>query len=209
MAVLDLGVGGGRTTLNLAPRCAEYVGIEYSAALLEACRRRVDEHDWSHVSLELGDARDLSRFPDDRFDFTFFSWNGIDVVGSNEDRRRSLREMLRVTKPGGWASFSGHNLQWLPVVTAPKRHPKRMAKAVVLRFLNRKVRDEDPWAIVADERHGFRWEYHFYIRPAAQLAELRELGFRDPVVLDAAGAEVPESVLRRLTEHWVYYVCRT
>ncbi len=184
MAVLDLGIGGGRTTLHLAPRCSEYVGIEYSAALLAACRSRIAEHDWSHVSLELGDVRDLSRFADDRFDFTFFSWNGIDVVGSHEDRRTSLREMLRVTKPGGWVSFSAHNLQWLPRVMAPKRHPKRLAKAIVLRYLNRKVRDEDPWAIVADERRGFRWEYHFYIRPAAQVEELRELGYRDPVVFE-------------------------
>ena len=207
MSVLDLGIGGGRTTIHLAPRCAEYVGIEYSEPLLEACRRRIAKLGLSHVSLEQGDARDLSRFPDGRFDVTFFSYNGIDVVESRDDRRRSLREMLRVTKPGGCVCFSAHNLQWLPVITAWERSPKRLAQALVLRFLNRKVRVEDGWGFLADDRHGLRWEYHFYIRPATQLAELRELGYVDPLVFDPNGP-VPENELERLDEQWVYYLSR-
>jgi hypothetical protein len=70
----------------------------------------------------------------------------------------------------------------------------------VLGLLNRKVRAGDPWAIVADERHGLRWERNFYVRPGAQVAELRELGFRDPLVYDSKGKIVPDDELARLTQ---------
>jgi len=38
--VLDLGVGGGRTTPYLANRASRYVGIDYSAAMIKACRTK-------------------------------------------------------------------------------------------------------------------------------------------------------------------------
>jgi ubiquinone/menaquinone biosynthesis C-methylase UbiE len=45
----------------------------------------------------VGDARDLSQFEDESFDFVLFSYNGIDVI-SHPDRLRTSREIYRVLK---------------------------------------------------------------------------------------------------------------
>ena len=38
MKMLDLGVGAGRTTNYFAPLVAEYIGVDYSAEMIAACR---------------------------------------------------------------------------------------------------------------------------------------------------------------------------
>ena len=40
-AILDLGVGGGRTTSYLANRASRYVGVDYAPAMVKACRGEV------------------------------------------------------------------------------------------------------------------------------------------------------------------------
>ena len=40
MDMLDIGVGAGRTTVSFAPLVRRYVGVDYSRAMVEACRRR-------------------------------------------------------------------------------------------------------------------------------------------------------------------------
>ena len=37
--MLDIGIGGGRTTHFFAPRVKEYVGIDYSQDMVAECRR--------------------------------------------------------------------------------------------------------------------------------------------------------------------------
>src|ERR1041385_7806991 len=43
MRMLDIGVGAGRTTFHFAPRVKEYIGIDYSQKMIEACKRRFPE----------------------------------------------------------------------------------------------------------------------------------------------------------------------
>jgi ubiquinone/menaquinone biosynthesis C-methylase UbiE len=74
--VLDLGVGAGRTTAWLAPNSASYVGLDYSRTMVTLCKARHPGR-----TILWGDARDLSAFEDARFDFVFFSYNGIDAAG--------------------------------------------------------------------------------------------------------------------------------
>jgi len=38
--VLDIGVGGGRTTKYLQNKVGKYIGIDYSKKMIEACRNR-------------------------------------------------------------------------------------------------------------------------------------------------------------------------
>src|SRR5690348_11560180 len=73
---LDLGVGAGRTTAFLSDLAASYVGLDFSTAMVAACRQR-----YPRVDFRLGDARDLSGFCEDHFDLVLFSFNGIDYVG--------------------------------------------------------------------------------------------------------------------------------
>jgi len=104
MSVLDLGVGGGRTTVYLAKVASRYLGIDYSAAMIGACRKKFPDLDF-----RLADASDLSAFEDESFDAVVFSFNGLDSVVLKDKRSRCLHECWRVLRPAGVFIFSSHN----------------------------------------------------------------------------------------------------
>jgi ubiquinone/menaquinone biosynthesis C-methylase UbiE len=104
MAVLDLGVGGGRTTPYLSRVASRYVGVDYSEAMIRACRSKFPDLDFV-----LADASDLSMFDDASFDAVVFSFNGLDCVVPDEKRSRCIHECWRVLRPAGVFVFSSHN----------------------------------------------------------------------------------------------------
>jgi SAM-dependent methyltransferase len=101
--LLDIGIGAGRTIPMMLKLSSDYIGIDYTAKLLGRAQSRYPGADLRHM-----DARDMSGLPSNHFALTSFSCNGIDCV-DYEDRERILREMLRVTRPGGLVLFSSHN----------------------------------------------------------------------------------------------------
>lgn len=107
-AILDMGVGGGRTTAFLASRASRYVGADYSRAMVDACARRFPNQEFQHC-----DATDLSRFEDGTFDVMVFSFNGIDHLPDDAARARCLREAARVLRGNGLFLFSSHNARQL------------------------------------------------------------------------------------------------
>jgi|ERR1700722_2068675 SAM-dependent methyltransferase len=103
-SILDLGVGGGRTTAYLARRATCYVGLDYSAAMIKACQAK-----FPNLEFRVADAADLSEFEDGSFDAVVFAFNGIDFVLPAAARRACLGHIHRVLKPGGVLIFSSHN----------------------------------------------------------------------------------------------------
>ena len=103
-AVLDLGVGGGRTTPYLSAIASRYVGLDYSEVMIRACRNK-----FPALEFNVADASDLSQFPDASFDSVVFSYNGLDCLMPYENRFKCLRECHRILKPGGVYIFSSHN----------------------------------------------------------------------------------------------------
>lgn len=97
LRVLDLGCGDGTTALPLARLGAEVVGIDIAKNLVDAGNRRALEAGLSKLTFEEGDASNLQGIGDHSFDLTIsifgamFASKPFDVV----------REMVRVTKPGG------------------------------------------------------------------------------------------------------------
>jgi ubiquinone/menaquinone biosynthesis C-methylase UbiE len=104
MAVLDLGVGGGRTTAYLSSRASRYVGLDFAEEMISLCKNRFKD-----LEFVVGDAGDLSRFEDGSFDAVIFAFNGIDYVVPDQNRERCLQECNRVLKNGGVLIFSSHN----------------------------------------------------------------------------------------------------
>jgi ubiquinone/menaquinone biosynthesis C-methylase UbiE len=104
MAILDIGVGTGRTTEYLAKDSSRYVGIDYAPAMLEVCRNK-------HPQLEyfVDSATDLSRFQCGSFDVVVMCFNTLDDVIPDENRQRCLRECHRVLRDQGLLIFSSHN----------------------------------------------------------------------------------------------------
>ena len=102
--ILDIGVGGGRTTPALSALAGRYVGADFAAAMVDACRRRFPE-----IEFQVADAADLSAFGDGRFDVVVFSFNGVDCLPTDAARHRFLDEAHRVLRPGGRLILSRHN----------------------------------------------------------------------------------------------------
>jgi ubiquinone/menaquinone biosynthesis C-methylase UbiE len=216
--MLDLGVGGGRTTLHFARCVREYVGVDYSASMIRECQRRFAT-DSGRISFEVCDARSLGIFANESFDFILFSMNGIDY-GDQAGRLAILKEVRRVGKPGGWFCFSTHNLNYCAqlfelnkILSWNPKFAKRTAKGLALRFFyNWRVRVADlersPYAIINDGSHS-RQLLTYYIRPEEQLNQLSG-GFRDVRVFSsAAGSEIlGQDELRSIQDPWLYYLCR-
>ena len=120
-AILDLGVGGGRTTRYLANRASRYIGIDYAAAMVKVCQTKFPE-----LEFLVADAANLAALSDASFDVVVFAFNGIDYVLPEQSRRRCLSHIHRVLKAGGCLIFSSHNAR--AVLTIPRWNRQRLQK---------------------------------------------------------------------------------
>jgi ubiquinone/menaquinone biosynthesis C-methylase UbiE len=103
-AVLDLGVGGGRTTPYLSSVASRYLGIDYAPEMIRVCRRKYP--DLEFVEAEASDFRFLEPAS---FDVVVFAFNGLDYVIPDDKRSLCFKECRRVLKAGGVLLFSSHN----------------------------------------------------------------------------------------------------
>jgi len=101
--ILEVGVGTG-LSLPGYEKHLEVVGIDLSPEMLEKARERVAEKELDHVTgLHEMDASDL-KFPDSSFD-TVVAMFVMTVVPEPE---AVMRELARVTKPGGEVMLVNH-----------------------------------------------------------------------------------------------------
>ena len=214
--MLDIGIGAGRTTKHFHTRTAHYSGIDSSAEMIDACRKR-----FPHVAetiFDVCDARDMSCFDRDTFDFILFSFNGIDYV-SKDDRLRILKEIFRVGKPGAIFCFSSHNLQGFENAFKfsnqwslnPIAMYTNLVMCSILRFLNRPLNPSCikalSYAIVKDESHNFRLDT-YYSRPKDQVAQLEQYFNNIEVYSWKNDIElVTEADRAANTDMWLYYLC--
>jgi demethylmenaquinone methyltransferase/2-methoxy-6-polyprenyl-1,4-benzoquinol methylase len=89
--VLDLAAGTGTSSQPFADRGATVVPCDFSLGML-----RVGKHTKPHLPFTAGDGTQLP-FADDTFDAVTISFGLRNIV----DPDAGLREMLRVTRPGG------------------------------------------------------------------------------------------------------------
>ena len=103
-SVLDIGIGGGRTTGPLSEMFGGYVGVDYSEEMVEAAKSLFPSAD-----LRTMDARNLQFGR--RFDCVMFSFNGIDSV-AYADREVILQQIAGVLLAGGYFIYSTHNINY-------------------------------------------------------------------------------------------------
>jgi ubiquinone/menaquinone biosynthesis C-methylase UbiE len=215
--MLDIGVGGGRTSQHFAKIVADYTGIDYSAEMISACQKRFATTAQT-IRFDLCDARDLSRFPDNSFDFILFSFNGIDYI-SHRDRLQVLQEVQRVGKPGGYFCFSTHNLQNFerefclnhqlrinPIATYTN-----LVMFSLLRFFNRNLTLEQikqsAHALIKDESHNFQLRT-YYIRPHSQIEQLSPYFSQVKIFSWSSGLELTnDTEIANNLDSWLYYQC--
>lgn len=207
MDVLDIGVGGGRTTRFLAPRAGRYLGIDYSAAMVAACRAK-----FPRLEFVEADATDLSFLPDHSFDFAIFSFNGIDCIPTDDGRIACLKELRRVTRRHGHIVISSHNARVLGILpqfagASPTRKAWRLVRAVVLspRLALRSLRSSayrKGSGFIIDPVHG-GLRIHVST-PASIAADAKAAGLE---IVEIVGGHHPREV-REALNPWNTYVLR-
>lgn len=203
--VVDVGVGGGRTTQWLSSRAGRYLGIDYAQAMVDGCRAR-----FPGLTFQCSDATDLSSIADATFDVAIFSFNGIDYIPSNAGRVRCLSELRRVIKSDGVVIISSHNAKLLaqyPDLNGAglMRKSWRILRAVGRSpmFLLRAVRSRafyENCGYITDPVHG---GLHTHVSTPASIArDARDAGL---AIAETVGGYYPKRVSRYLT-NWYYYV---
>lgn len=206
--LLDIGIGGGRTTGHLLAISQDYTGIDYTPRCAEIVSAR-----FPAANICCADARDLSRFAEP-FDFVLFSFNGLDYI-EPEDRLRALSEIYRVLKPGGWFMFSSHNrdcrsfnkMPWQQAAPFTIGHLKNCLYTLAYwpRHLKMKKHEvfTDEYAIVNDTAHKFSL-LAYYISSSKQIRQLERLGFVETAAYDLEGNRIEHD--NRFP--WTYYLTR-
>lgn len=220
-AVLDVGVGGGRTTAYLAPKARHYVAVDYCEAMVVAARAK-----YPQLEFHCADACDLSFLADGSFDVVVFSYNGIDNIPSVAARLACLREVARVLKPRGHFVFSSHNAHmtgfWpvnsqyseVPGSVSRKLKPPtsaRLPTRLVRRLKLPAIRRRAELALRALTTkafylgHGYIVEaglWTFTATPQYVSAELNQAGLQ---LIETLGCRYPDKVPDLLT-HYYYYI---
>ncbi len=136
--VLDVATGTGMVAAELLSRCdCSVVGIDQSAAMLAAARRRFATGAQRRVELVEGQAEALP-FPDGSFDALTFTY----LLRYVDDPPATMRELARVVRPGGRVA----SLEFGVPPWAPARAAWRLYTAVGLPALGRLASRE--WAEV-------------------------------------------------------------
>lgn len=186
--MLDIGIGAGRTTHHFAPITKRYTGIDYAERMLEHCKNTIPKkHD---TTLLHCDARDLSRFYDEKFDFIMFSMGGIDTFGYME-RLKILNEIKKTLSKNGYFFFSTHSTRAFRNSRAYPRFKwlspaKSLKQLFTTALFNRKMKslysEKDmneirmcDWKMLKTGDHDFNIDV-FHINPVVQIKQLNDIG---------------------------------
>jgi SAM-dependent methyltransferase len=227
--VLDLGVGGGRTTPYLSAIAGRYLGLDYSEEMIRASREK-----FPALEFRVADAAELSWLGDASFGAIVIAFNGLDYVIPEERRKRCLRECSRILRPEGVLIFSSHNPRAVLVRPAWDRQRlrdfaarfgsgRRQWSDPLVRFLTplkaahsffraatgSAVRISKRMVTLAfwrgdgyanDPAHGGLTTH--YAMPSRVTAEVSALGFQ---IVNCTGDDFPRSSHLLVTD-WYYYV---
>jgi ubiquinone/menaquinone biosynthesis C-methylase UbiE len=117
--ILEVGCGAGLTTTALARRGYQVSAVDAVQAMLDLTRRRVTEAVVTErVTTALADVRQLA-FPDKRFGLVL----AIGVLPWVDSLCESVREMQRVTEPGGYLIVTVDNRWRLNEMLDPRLNP--------------------------------------------------------------------------------------
>jgi len=97
-SVLDVGFGDGNTFAFLASMGMKLYGVEIEEAICAQISKKMEQFGLS-LDLRVGANQSLP-FSDDSFDY-LVSWNVLHYEGTEENILASLKEYMRVLKPGG------------------------------------------------------------------------------------------------------------
>lgn len=216
-AILDIGIGGGRTAPLMADISANYRGIDYTPDMVQVARRR-----FPGLCFHEMDARRMT-FADESFDLVTFSYNGIDSVDL-AGRLAILRQVRRVLVPGGYFVFSALNRQgsahgqhWpdFRVLRDAGLSPRRLPRAVG-RFAQGGInwlRFRIVTRAGADVAMGTMSAYNFglvtlFTSVAAQIRQLQQCGLAVEAIIEPDGHRIAPDGSETTRAAWCHFVAR-
>ena len=231
MDMLDMGVGGGRTTKYFAPLAGSYIGVDYAPAMIRTCKVKYRD---KYCFVE-SDVRSMDIFGSSMFDFVMFSYNGIDSF-CHEDRLTAFKEIRRVLRSNGYFYFSSHNLNWenLSDIFSFKLNSSGAGETnglvdfirlfnngiksgfgtLRLNILNRtlwrknfiqKLRENQRGLLFDNSLNGRASVY--YITRTEQIRQLENTGFKNITTYSRNGTNTEnEDELNK--DGWIYYLCQ-
>jgi 2-polyprenyl-3-methyl-5-hydroxy-6-metoxy-1,4-benzoquinol methylase len=117
--VLDVGCGAGFLSVELAKRGLRVDAIDPAEAMVELTRRYAEESGVTELlSVGIGDVCDMD-FADDSFDLVV----ALGVIPWLERPALAIREMARVTRPGGHILLTADNRKRIIYLLDPKMNP--------------------------------------------------------------------------------------
>ena len=212
--ILDIGVGGGRTTPAMLALSTDYLGIDYSGAMIAECRKQ-----FPGVGFEVCDARNITHLGLGHFGFAWFSYNGIDNL-SHADRHTVLQQVHAILRPGGYFFFSSHN------ILGAREYPWEVghwpyewngglsnlisSAGLMMRSIANYVRlsgyqeEHETHAIRLDSGHEYSCP-QYYINPIDQVRILNSMGFVNVQAMGWSGVpNPPDSEAVRSAGHVIY-----
>ncbi len=212
-SVLDVGVGAGRTSHAFGKSAGRYLGVDYSAGMIAACKERFSGVG-DRFEFCVADAREI-RLLGEPWDLIIFSFNGIDHLGL-ADRNRFFRDVRSMLQPSGSFWFSSHNIGSLPTIYkmrvengAPlKERAYALFSWVMIRLANepRRRLARKPHALINDG--SLRFSLRVYYGSVEETVEqLRQAGFDSVTVLAMDGREIAEREYGSVADFWVTYLC--
>lgn len=211
--ILDVGVGGGRTTEYLVGIADRYVGIDYSEEMISLCKKKFSHH--RNATFLYCDVRNMSIFDEETFDLVMFSYNGIDNMGA-EDREKGLLEMKRVARNNGYILFSSHNVNSIEKLYSFKGWTLSLRELydhfyhyINIRRVNGSSKKYSHKAMVTlrDGPSKYRLR-QMYVLPSEQVEKLTKIGFAEIIVYSLeTGKELTSEEITSNEDSWLYYLC--
>lgn len=175
-AVVDIGSGPGRYSIEMLKRGYKVTLVDLSEALLEIAEREIAARGLRAEGIFRGDACNLGFLDDAQFDAAFLMGPMYHLI-RREDRMKALGELRRVMKPGGVAVVAYLNswgiLRSLLTENPTYYESKEMIFALTREFINK-------------SRPGGGFTEAYFTIPPEATAELQEAAF---IILSYAGAE--------------------
>lgn len=113
LSLLELGCGAGRIAFGLYELGFKNIlATDYSKEMIKRARHLSKLLEYN-IPFRVCDATNLE-FEDDVFDGAFFGFNGLMQIPQAAQRKRALREIFRVIRPGAWFVFTTHDRDHSP-----------------------------------------------------------------------------------------------
>ena len=206
--ILDIGVGGGRTTINLLNMGYEVYGVDISESLLKETERNIKLKCKKDVNYKLinGDISNLE-FENNFFDGIVFSYNGIDYIQSKLKRKEFLSKSYSWLKKDRHLIYTTHNKHWI--------HWKRLWLNIVWALKGYKIKKNEIEKGYKVEKHKFGELVTHYTDLKKESKLLKEIGFKIKVIkrkkyLDFDNIEYNVNInnLNYINDSYPFFICK-